>query len=51
MAGGLECSLLLYYTALGLSFDVISTILKFELELITDIDMVLFFESGLRLGK
>ncbi|GLH13802.1 Uncharacterized protein GBIM_18297 [Gryllus bimaculatus] len=39
-----------YYSAPGLSWDAMLTTTGIQLELLTDIDMVLFFERGIRGG-
>ena len=39
-----------YFSAAGMSWDALRTMTKVELELLTDIDMHLFMENGLRGG-
>ena len=45
---GLDCCY--FYTAPGLSWDAMLKCTRIELELLTDIKMYLFFESGLKSG-
>ena len=45
---GLDCNY--YYTAPGLSWDALLKISKCNIELLTDYDMLLMFEKGVRGG-